>query len=132
MLEDIELRIKVRVDSNSAEAAVLRYLNSKNTLYPKIDMVLISLISYWLPMTSQSEEERQKSIHSCLYRLTLHQQYLQDIMSTDEEDESEKQHIKPFKAKGEKTDYFIAIEESKNISNSNSDASTWVNPLKTK
>ena len=84
-------------------------------MYPKIDMVLISLISYWLPVACQSEEERRKSIRSCLYRLALHQQYLESIMSTDEyEKEPENQYIKPLKAKSE-NDHLTTIEESKNI-----------------
>lgn len=136
MLEDIELRIKVRVDSNSADAIVLKYLNSKDTIYPKTDMVLIPLISYWLPVACKSEEERNKNIKFCLYRLTLHQHLLQNIMSTDDEDEneseseSEKQHVEPLAKKKSKSDYFATIEESKNISDSNSDASKWVNPLR--
>ena len=139
--EDIEIRVRVRVDPNSPEAAVLKYLNSKKTLFPKSDMVLISLISYWLPFACQIGE-CHKSIISCLYRLNLHQEYLKNMLPTsvipDEEDESQEvfQSVKPLpvnplkaRHKQASKQYFTAIE-SQDISDSDSDETEWINPLK--
>lgn len=84
MLEDFEFRLRARTDTNSSEAMLIKYLNSRDTLYPARDMVMIALKSYWLPLACQSVGEEnldlEQLVRSCLYRLQLHQQYLLELL----------------------------------------------------
>lgn len=88
MLEDIEFRLRVRVESNSPEAIILNYLNSKYTLYPAKDMAMIALLSYWLPLAhrdtcSVSPEHLGRVLQDSIYRLKLHLQYLQQMQGEE-------------------------------------------------
>jgi hypothetical protein len=89
MLEDIEFRLRVRVESDSPEAIILKYLNSRQTLYPSRDMAMIALISYWLPIACRDEgmqpkESFSRVIQNSTYRLKLHLQYLQQMLGEEE------------------------------------------------
>jgi hypothetical protein len=94
MLEDIEFRLRVRVDSNSPEAIVLNYLNSKQTLYPAKDMAMIALMSFWLPLAYRDDDSQEKGnigrvIRNSIYRLKLHLPYLQQMLGEEVEQEKE-------------------------------------------
>lgn len=86
MLEDFEFRLRTRTDSQSSEAMIMSYLNSKNTLYPAKDMAMIALTSFWLPLAYQAVGSQptnidlEAHIRSCLYRLRLHEQYLLELL----------------------------------------------------
>ncbi|GAX38993.1 hypothetical protein [Nodularia sp. NIES-3585] len=91
MLENLEFRLRTRVQQESPEAILLSYLNSKDTLYPAKDMVMIALTSYWLPLAYQAvgkgnKQKLEPHIRSCIYRLKLHQQYLQEMLSEEPAD----------------------------------------------
>ncbi|MBD2241215.1 hypothetical protein H6G35_32290 [Aulosira sp. FACHB-113] len=86
MLEDLEFRLRTRTLRDSSEAILLNYLNSKATLYPSKDMAMIALMSYWLPLAYRAagqvaKENLEQSIKDCIYRLKLHQQYLQEMLA---------------------------------------------------
>ena len=88
MLEDIEFRLRLRVESDSPEAIILKYLNSRQTLYPSKDMAMIALISYWLPIACRDEgmqpkESFSRVIQNSTYRLKLHLQYLQQMLGDE-------------------------------------------------
>lgn len=89
MLEDIELfRVRVRVGSDSPEAIVMNYLNSKQTLYPARDMVMLALITYWLPIAYRdsnlgAKENLERLIRDSIYRLQLHLQYLHQMLGEE-------------------------------------------------
>ena len=88
MLEDIEFRLRLRVESDSPEAIILKYLNSRQTLYPSRDMAMIALISYWLPIACRDEgmqpkESFSRVIQNSTYRLKLHLQYLQQMLGDE-------------------------------------------------
>ena len=88
MLEDIEFRLRLRVESDSPEAIILKYLNSRQTLYPSKDMAMIALISYWLPIACRDEgiqpkESFSRVIQNSTYRLKLHLQYLQQMLGEE-------------------------------------------------
>lgn len=88
MLEDIEFRLRVRVDDHSPEATMLNYLNSKQTLYPARDMAMIALMSYWLPLAYeadglQAREKIERTIRASIYRLKLHLQDLQQMLGEE-------------------------------------------------
>jgi hypothetical protein len=94
MLEDIEFRLRVRVDSNSPEAIVLNYLNSKQTLYLAKDMAMIALMSFWLPLAYRDDDSQEKGnigrvIRNSIYRLKLHLPYLQQMLGEEVEQEKE-------------------------------------------
>jgi hypothetical protein len=75
MFSDVEFRLRSRVKTDSPEAMLFKYLNSRNTLYPAKDMVIIAISSYWLPLAYQAEEQPvdlEPHIRACLYRLQLH------------------------------------------------------------
>ncbi|MBD2531897.1 hypothetical protein H6G97_20835 [Nostoc flagelliforme FACHB-838] len=91
MLENFEFRLRTRVQQESPEAILLSYLNSKDTIYPPKDMVMIALMSYWLPLAYQAAGKGTKdnldyNIRSCIYRLKLHQQYLQEMLGEEPAD----------------------------------------------
>ena len=91
MLENLEFRLRTRVQQESPEAILLSYLNSKDTLYPAKDMVMIALTSYWLPLAYQAvgkgnKQKLEPHIRSCIYRLKLHQQYLQEMLGEEAAD----------------------------------------------
>ncbi len=93
-MEDIEFRLRVRVDSNSPEAILLNYLNSKQTLYPAKDMAMIALMSFWLPLAYRDDDSQAhgnigRVIRDSIYRLKLHLPYLEQMLG--EEVEQEKQ-----------------------------------------
>ncbi|BAY80494.1 hypothetical protein NIES25_69820 (plasmid) [Nostoc linckia NIES-25] len=86
ILEDLEFRLRTRTFQESPEAILLNYLNSKATLYPSKDMAMIALMSYWLPLAYRTagqgaRENLEQSIKDCIYRLKLHQQYLQEMLA---------------------------------------------------
>ena len=90
MSEDIEFRLRVRVNSDSPEAIILNYLNSKQTLYPARDMAMIALMSYWLPLAYeanglQAREKIGRVIRASIYRLKLHLQDLQQMLGEEVE-----------------------------------------------
>lgn len=94
MLEDIEFRLRMRVDSNSPEAIILNYLNSKQTLYPAKDMAMIALMSFWLPLAYRDDDSQEKEnigrvIRDSIYRLKLHLPYLQQMLEEELEQEKE-------------------------------------------
>ena len=85
MLSDLEFRLRARVESDSPEAIILNYLNSRTTLYPPKDMAMIALISYWLPLAhrdakSLSDQNLEQVIRDSIYRIKLHLQYLQEML----------------------------------------------------
>ena len=83
MFSDVEFRLRSRVKADSPEAMVIKYLNSRNTLYPAKDMVIIAISSYWLPLAYQAEEQPvdlEQHIRGCLYRLQLHSSYLMGLL----------------------------------------------------
>ncbi|MBD2303399.1 hypothetical protein H6G80_33645 [Nostoc sp. FACHB-87] len=84
MLQDVEFRLRARVDTSSYEAMLIKYLNSKNTLYPAKDMVMIAITSYWLPLAYQTMQQKspdlEQQIRACIYRLQLHQEYLLGLL----------------------------------------------------
>lgn len=85
-LEDLEFRLRTRTFQESQEAILINYLNSKDTLYPSKDMAMIALMSYWLPLAYRAagqgtKENLEQSIKNCIYRLKLHQQYLQEMLA---------------------------------------------------
>ncbi|QLE59909.1 hypothetical protein [Nostoc sp. TCL26-01] len=86
ILEDLEFRLRTRTFPDTSEAILLNYLNSKATLYPSKDMAMIALMSYWLPLAYRAagygaKENLEQSIKDCIYRLKLHQQYLQEMLT---------------------------------------------------
>lgn len=88
MSSDIEFRLRMRVESDSPEAIIINYLNSKQTPYPSKDMAMIALMTYWLPLACQSEERQSsesfnKVIRNSIYRLKLHVQYLQQMLGEE-------------------------------------------------
>ncbi|MFS0518925.1 hypothetical protein ACEYW6_30110 [Nostoc sp. UIC 10607] len=83
MLSDVEFRLRSRVKADSKEAVVIKYLNSKNTLYPARDMAMIAISSYWLPLAYQAVDQSvnlEPHIRACLYRLQLHSSYLMGLL----------------------------------------------------
>ncbi len=145
MLEDIEFRLRVRVDSNSPEAIVLNYLNSKQTLYPAKDMAMIALMSFWLPLAYrddlQEKENIGRVIRNSIYRLKLHLPYLQQMLGEEVEPEKE---VRLFEAGQQKSQLEIQThtvtadddssskpETSQAISETDSaEPREWFNPLK--
>ncbi len=88
MSSDFEFRLRLRVKSDSPEAIIINYLNSKQTPYPSKDMAMIALMTYWLPLACQSEERQSPSsfnrtIQNSIYRLKLHLQYLQQMLGEE-------------------------------------------------
>lgn len=148
-MEDIEFRLRVRVDSNSPEAILLNYLNSKQTLYPAKDMAMIALMSFWLPLAYrddnlQAQENIGRVIRDSIYRLKLHLPYLEQMLG--EEVEQEKQMAlfeakvgRQQKSRSEtQTQTVTANDDSSSkpeIDNPKSEADSaepreWFNPLK--
>ena len=83
MFSDVEFRLRSRVKADSSEAVVIKYLNSRNTLYPAKDMVMIAISSYWLPLAYQAVDQLvdlEPHIRACLYRLQLHSSYLMGML----------------------------------------------------
>ena len=83
MLSDVEFRLRSRVKADSSEAVVIKYLNSRNTLYPAKDMAMIAISSYWLPLAYQAVDQSvnlEPHIRACLYRLQLHSSYLMGLL----------------------------------------------------
>lgn len=83
MFSDVEFRLRSRVKTDSSEAMLFKYLNSRNTLYPAKDMVIIAISSYWLPLAYQAQEQPvdlEPHIRACLYRLQLHSSYLMGLL----------------------------------------------------
>ncbi|MHC5917641.1 MAG: hypothetical protein ACYTXE_43210 [Nostoc sp.] len=83
MFSDVEFRLRSRVKTDSPEAMLFKYLNSRNTLYPAKDMVMIAISSYWLPLAYQAQEQPvdiEPHIRACLYRLQLHSSYLMGLL----------------------------------------------------
>ncbi|MBC1222155.1 hypothetical protein GNF10_13250 [Nostoc sp. UCD121] len=83
MFSDVEFRLRSRVKADSSEAVVIKYLNSKNTLYPARDMAMIAISSYWLPLAYQAMDQSvdlEPHIRACLYRLQLHSSYLMGLL----------------------------------------------------
>ncbi|MEJ6486124.1 hypothetical protein N0Y54_33515 [Nostoc punctiforme UO1] len=83
MFSDVEFRLRSRVKADSPEAMLFKYLNSRNTLYPAKDMVIIAISSYWLPLAYQAQEQPvdlEPHIRACLYRLQLHSSYLMGLL----------------------------------------------------
>ncbi|MEH2072109.1 MAG: hypothetical protein V7K47_28825, partial [Nostoc sp.] len=83
MFSDVEFRLRSRVKADSKEAVVIKYLNSKNTLYPAKDMAMIAISSYWLPLAYQAVDQSvnlEQHIRACLYRLQLHSSYLMGLL----------------------------------------------------
>ncbi|MHC5739951.1 hypothetical protein [Nostoc sp.] len=83
MFSDVEFRLRSRVKADSSEAVVIKYLNSKNTLYPARDMAMIAISSYWLPLAYQAMDQSvdlEQHIRACLYRLQLHSSYLMGLL----------------------------------------------------
>lgn len=140
MLKDTEFRVRARVESNSPEAIVLNYLNSRQTLYPSKDMALIALMSYWLPLAYRDDEMRSQEslnrvIRNSIYRLKLHLQYLQQMLG----DEGLIEEAASFEAKTPTKEAKMSLEKAITegnadpTSNSNSsrhESEEWVNPLK--
>ena len=88
MSSDFEFRLRMRVESDSPEATVFNYLNSKQTPYPSKDMAMIALMSYWLPLACLDEQTRSpesfnRTIRNSIYRLKLHLQYLQQMLGEE-------------------------------------------------
>ncbi|OYD90431.1 hypothetical protein CDG77_17295 [Nostoc sp. 'Peltigera membranacea cyanobiont' 213] len=83
MFSDVEFRLRSRVKADSSEAMVIKYLNSRNTLYPARDMAMIAISSYWLPLAYQAMDQSvdlEPHIRGCLYRLQLHSSYLMGLL----------------------------------------------------
>lgn len=83
MLSDVEFRLRSRVKADSSEAVVIKYLNSRDTLYPARDMAMIAISSYWLPLAYQAVDQSvnlEPHIRACLYRLQLHSSYLMGLL----------------------------------------------------
>jgi predicted component of type VI protein secretion system len=83
MFSDVEFRLRSRVKADSSEAVVIKYLNSRNTLYPAKDMAMIAISSYWLPLAYQAVDQSvdlEPHIRACLYRLQLHSSYLMGLL----------------------------------------------------
>jgi hypothetical protein len=83
MFLDVEFRLRSRVKTDSSEAVVIKYLNSRNTLYPAKDMAMIAISSYWLPLAYQAVDQSvdlEPHIRACLYRLQLHSSYLMGLL----------------------------------------------------
>ncbi|ACC84920.1 hypothetical protein [Nostoc punctiforme] len=83
MFSDVEFRLRSRVKADSSEAVVIKYLNSRNTLYPAKDMAMIAISSYWLPLAYQAADQSvnlEPHIRACLYRLQLHSSYLMGLL----------------------------------------------------
>lgn len=83
MLSDVEFRLRSRVKADSSEAVLIKYLNSRNTLYPARDMAMIAISSYWLPLAYQAVDQSvdlEPHIRACLYRLQLHSSYLMGLL----------------------------------------------------
>ncbi|WDD36210.1 hypothetical protein PQG02_31530 (plasmid) [Nostoc sp. UHCC 0926] len=83
MLSDVEFRLRSRVKADSKEAVVIKYLNSRDTLYPARDMAMIAISSYWLPLAYQAVDQSvnlEPHIRACLYRLQLHSSYLMGLL----------------------------------------------------
>ncbi len=140
MLEDTEFRVRARVESNSPEAIVLNYLNSRQTLYPSKDMALIALMSYWLPLAYRDDEMRSQEslnrvIRNSIYRLKLHLQYLHQMLGDEgliEETVSfeTKTPIKQTKMSLEKAITDGDVDLISNGNSSMNESEEWVNPLK--
>lgn len=83
MFSDVEFRLRSRVKADSKEAVVIKYLNSRDTLYPAKDMAMIAISSYWLPLAYQAVNQSvdlEPHIRACLYRLQLHSSYLMELL----------------------------------------------------
>ena len=83
MFSDVEFRLRSRVKADSSEAVVIKYLNSRDTLYPAKDMAIIAISSYWLPLAYQAVDQSvdlEPHIRGCLYRLQLHSSYLMGLL----------------------------------------------------
>lgn len=83
MFSDVEFRLRSRVKADSKEAVVIKYLNSRDTLYPARDMAMIAISSYWLPLAYQAVDQSvdlEPHIRACLYRLQLHSSYLMGLL----------------------------------------------------
>lgn len=83
MFSDVEFRLRSRVKTDSSEAVVIKYLNSRDTLYPAKDMAMIAISSYWLPLAYQAVDQSvdlEQHIRACLYRLQLHSSYLMGML----------------------------------------------------
>lgn len=83
MLSDVEFRFRSRVKADSSEAVLIKYLNSRDTLYPAKDMAMIAISSYWLPLAYQAVNQSvdlEPHIRACLYRLQLHSSYLMGLL----------------------------------------------------
>jgi hypothetical protein len=83
MFSDVEFRFRSRVKTDSPEAMLFKYLNSRNTLYPAKDMAMIAISSYWLPLAYQAVDQSvdlEPHIRACLYRLQLHSSYLMGLL----------------------------------------------------
>ncbi|MEH1850922.1 hypothetical protein [Nostoc sp.] len=83
MLSDVEFRLRSRVKADSSEAVLIKYLNSRDTLYPARDMAMIAISSYWLPLAYQAVDQSvnlEPHIRGCLYRLQLHSSYLMGLL----------------------------------------------------
>lgn len=121
MVEDREIRIRLRVDLGSQELKLADYLNSKDTLYPPKDMVMIALTAYWLPLAEKYKSGimDEDLIKSSIYRLRLHQEYLEGLIKNKNVKESEIVNTN-------------SLEQESEIANSVSsekDDGPWLNPF---
>jgi hypothetical protein len=144
MLEDIEFRLRLRVESDSPEAIILKYLNSRQTLYPSRDMAMIALISYWLPIACRDEgmqpkESFSRVIQNSTYRLKLHLQYLQQMLGDEVLEDVVSSKVKmPSSQPGTPLEYTVAERisdsepdgDSPNSQGALTKPQPWFNPLK--
>ena len=84
-VEKCEIRVCLRGDNSNPEIVLAKYLNSEDTLYPVMDMTMIALMAYWLPLAYKHQfgSVNPECIRSCMNRLKLHQQYLQQMLKSE-------------------------------------------------
>ncbi len=81
MYEQIDFRFRCQVGTTSLHAALLQYLQSKQTAFPREQMILWSLSAFWHPLACKwlgksTEAELKQKARNAIYELQQHINYL--------------------------------------------------------
>lgn len=132
MLQEFELRLRTKLQPDSLEAILLKYLNSRNTIYSLKDMVITPLLSYWLPLAYQPNDtdNQKKLIRNCIYRLKLHQQFLQEMLGEDVNKLDNTNELKEQITDDLKNQELSLVTQNHDLLESPTQKEEWFNPFK--
>ncbi len=91
MYERIDFRFRCQVGINSLHATLLQYLQSKQTEFPREQMILWSLSAFWHPLACKwlgkfNEAELKQKATNAIYELQKQINYLVEIFGLETQD----------------------------------------------